>query len=112
MIFHEIHAHPPHPGVEQIRRELFQHGIGDPGFLHAKHDLGSVSELVHHAGKRGQIILKVGVDADGCITLSGHVLQAREQGILMAHVASDPHAADATRECAGGFRNLLPCVVA
>jgi hypothetical protein len=62
--------------------------------------------------KRGQIILKVGVDADDGIALSGHVLQAREQGILMADVAGDPHARDATRECAGGFRNLLLRVVA
>ena len=99
-----------HQAVERQCRSALEKGVGLALLSHSEYDVVALVVFIHHKTDGINVILQVGIDAYGSVTVCRSPLQSCPQGILMTTVARQLQAANL--RCLLGERlDNAPCLI-
>jgi len=111
VVLYDRHDHAGHQPVEEEGRAPFEPAVGTARSPHAEDEFPAVEVLVDHIGDDADVVLEVGIDADGCIAPAGDMFQAAEQRILVSVIPTQADALDTSWVVRRRLLDLRPGVV-
>ena len=89
VIEHDVRTERAHGTIEALRRKALEEGIRSAVLAHAVDDVRPRSVLLEHEVNRMDVVLQIGIHADGHVCVRQHGHQPREEGILMPLVVRE-----------------------
>ena len=86
VVVHEFHAQQLHEAVKPLRRGALEERVRFAAAAHAVDDVAAFEEFLHELRQHGDVVLQIGVQADGAVRARAGFHEPGEQGVLMAAV--------------------------